>query len=160
MFPPKPQTGFIQLILISQEGKDPFYLEIPMEIVTSVSLSPLKYLRYVGWCVLGVVGDLVDEAGDMVELNSEAVDQGVYQYNVPGENILAHAVDVEVIKQRSQVPSETTATREEFRNKLFKRDGCCVWTGVRKGVGMHIIPFSRGDEACLLHSYYHSQAKF
>jgi hypothetical protein len=65
-------------------------------------------------------------------------------------DVLLHAVDIEVIKQRTHVPSETAGTREDLRRKLAERDGeDCVWTGLSPGVGMHIIPHSRGDEACI-----------
>jgi len=144
---PTPPSGFVHLILWSHEEEDPFYLEIPILIVISLCLNPRKYLRYLGWCVLGIEGTLVDVAGNGITLDDELLDRGTYRYIVPGDNPLAHAVDLEVIKQRSQVPSETTTTREAFRTKLIERDGYCVWTGA-DGMGMHIIPYSRGDEAC------------
>jgi hypothetical protein len=61
---------------------------------------------------------------------------------------LAHAIDLEVIKERTHVASETTKTREDFRRRLLLRDPCCVWTGVSSefGAGMHIIPHRRGSE--------------
>lgn len=61
---------------------------------------------------------------------------------------LSHAVDLEVIEQRTNVPSETTNTRVHFRDELLKRDICCVWTGIEAeySVGMHIIPFKRGSD--------------
>ena len=64
---------------------------------------------------------------------------------------LATAVDLEVIKQRTNVPSETTGSHHDFRDRLLKRDISCVWTGVGFGYGtsgMHIIPFERGSEVC------------
>jgi hypothetical protein len=67
-------------------------------------------------------------------------------------DVLSHAVDLEVIKLRSQVPSQTTGIVEGFRQELATRDGeRCVWTGLPPGVGMHIIPWSKGDEARLLY---------
>ncbi|OJA19404.1 hypothetical protein AZE42_13933, partial [Rhizopogon vesiculosus] len=68
-------------------------------------------------------------------------------YYLSDEDLL-HAVDLEVIKLRTNVPSESTNTRNEFREKLLKRDVCCVWTGAAKrhGVGLHIIPYQRGSE--------------
>ena len=150
---PTPPSGFVHLILSGYEEEDPFYLELPIPIVISVCLNPRKYLQYLGWCVLGVAGHLVDEEGNEITLNGALLDQGVYRYIVPNDNPLAHAVDLEVIKQRSQVPSETTRTREDFRTKLLARDGpLCVWTGLT-GTGMHIIPYSRGDEACWHYSF-------
>jgi hypothetical protein len=63
---------------------------------------------------------------------------------------LATAVDLEVIKQRTNVPSETEGTCDDFRARLLERDIYCVWTGVgsRFGAGMHIIPFKRGSDVC------------
>ena len=110
------------LVLMSQE--DLIYLEIPTAIVSTVCLRPRKYLRYLGWCVLGVIGDVSDEQGNVIELDGELVDQGVYHYIVPDQNVLAHAVDLEVIKQRSQVSSETsTRTLRDFSAKLLEHDG-------------------------------------
>lgn len=142
-------SGFIHFVLLAEEN--PFYLEIPTAIVATVCLSPLKYLRYLKWCVLGVIGVLIHEHPNAIALNGELLDQGVYHYIVPGQNVLAHAVDLEVIKQRSQVPSETTGTPEDFRTRTLERDGC-VWTSL-EGIGMHVIPYGRGDEAC---SHYSS----
>ena len=141
----RPPSGFVHLILLSQQN--PFYLQIPTAIVPTLCLSPRKYLRYLGWCVLGVIGVLKDEQGSEIALDGELVDQGVYHYIVPDHHVLAHAVDLEVIKQRSQLPSESTRTHETFRTRLLERDGCCVWTGM-EGMGMYIFPYRRGDEAC------------
>ena len=58
-------------------------------------------------------------------------------------------VDLQVIKLRTNVPSETTQTRDGFRDRLLKRDVRCVWTGIPSdygGVGLHIIPYKRGPE--------------
>ena len=141
----QPPPGSVHLVLLSQEN--PFYLEIPTAIITPLCLRPRKYLRYLGWCVLGVIGVLQDGQRSEIALDGELVDQGVYYYIVPGENILAHAIDIEVIKQRTHVQSETTQTREDFCTRVLERDGYCVWTGL-EGVGMHIIPHRRGDAVC------------
>jgi hypothetical protein len=64
---------------------------------------------------------------------------------------LTMAVDPEVIKQRTNVPSETTGTRDDFRARLLERDIRCVWTGLRPedgGKAIHIIPVERGSEVC------------
>lgn len=75
---------------------------LPRNSYRNCSLSPRKYLQYLGWSVIGV---LIDEQGNETELNGELLDQGVYHYIVPDQDALAHAVDLEVIKQRFQVPS-------------------------------------------------------
>ena len=61
---------------------------------------------------------------------------------------LTRTVDLEVIKERTHVPSETTRTHEDFCTELLKRDIRCVFTGVspEEGDGIHIIPYKRGTE--------------
>jgi hypothetical protein len=60
---------------------------------------------------------------------------------------LARAVDLEVIKTRTNVPSESDRTHESFRTKLLQRDVRCAWTGlpVEFGAGLHVIPYERED---------------
>jgi hypothetical protein len=45
-----------------------------------------------GWCVLGIIAVLNDEQGSEVVLKGELVDQGVRDYVVPDQHVLAHAV--------------------------------------------------------------------
>ena len=60
--------------------------------------------------------------------------------NMSNEDLI-HALDLEVIRDRTHVASETTSTREGFREKLLERDRNCVWTGLGSSFcsGMHII---------------------
>ena len=53
-----------------------------------------------------------------------------------------------MIKERSGIPSETTRTRENFRDRFLERDGFCVFTGATptESAGVHIIPHRRGSE--------------
>ena len=146
MPPSPPPQGFVQLILTPETLEDPFYLEIPTDIVITFCLYPLKYLRYIGWAVLGTMGELLGGNGNIVDLDDELVDQGVYQYKIPTGDSLESAVDLEVIKPRTQTASATSRTRENFRTLLLDRDLFCLWTGDEYGVGMHIIPFGRGSD--------------
>ncbi|KAI9566243.1 hypothetical protein HD554DRAFT_2118651 [Boletus coccyginus] len=145
----RPPLGYIHLVLFDQQPK-PFYLEIPLRVIRNVCCHPPKYLRYLGWCVLGAKGSLQHSQGDLVDLDGQLVDSSVYYYRLPAkQDILYHAVDLEVIKLRSKVPTERTSSRGNFRHKLTRRDGTqCVWTGLQKGASeaMYIIPWSKGDE--------------
>lgn len=60
----------------------------------------------------------------------------------------AQYIDLEVIKSRTNVPSETTNTRESFSVDLLERDVCCVLTGQDPIMGdaFHIIPYKRGSD--------------
>ena len=120
----QPPPGFIHIFLLRQENR--FYLEIPIAIAAMLCLSPLKYLQHLGWCVLGIIGDVADKQGSVIPLDGELVDQGVYHYIVPDQNVLAHAVDPEIIKERSQISDETTEFPEDFTANLLERDGCCA----------------------------------
>ncbi|KAI9458469.1 hypothetical protein HD554DRAFT_2139998 [Boletus coccyginus] len=144
---PTPPAGHVHLVLFERQP-DPFYLEIPFRVIRDSCRHPPKYLRYLGWCILGVEGFLLNAQGGRVNLTGKLADRGVYHYRLPAaQDVLAHAVDPEAIKLRSQVPSQTTATREGFREELVSRDGArCVWTGLPPGSAMHIIPWRRGDE--------------
>ncbi|KAI9458463.1 hypothetical protein HD554DRAFT_1711940 [Boletus coccyginus] len=162
---PKPLAGHVHLVLFEQKP-NPFYLEIPLGIIEEVCRHPPKYLSYLGWCVLGAEGSLQDERGEPVDLDSELADGGVYHYRLSSagqgclshflcdleadraSDVLFHAVDLEVIKLRSEASTQTTRTRSGFCQELAPRDGeQCVWTGFRRGCeGMHIIPWSKGDE--------------
>ncbi len=162
---PTPPDGHVHLVIFEQP-RESFYLEIPLRVITDVCRHPPKYLRYLGWCVLGVEGSLQDGQGHQVDLNDDLVDGGVYYYRLPAAQqgcllpffvilkltipqISCYAVDLEAIKLRSQVPSET---RECFSRELATRDGeRCVWTSLPPGAGMHIIPWSKGDQVCLLY---------
>ena len=81
---PTPQPGFVHLVL-----KDPFYLEIPIQTVSRLCLKPLKYLRFIGWCVLGVLGELVDQMGNGTNLHGTLADQGIYEYRIPHTDVAA-----------------------------------------------------------------------
>ena len=78
------------------------------------------------------------------------VSHGILVTNHLFHKDLTHAVDLEVIKMKTQVPSETTGTREDFRTRLLARDHCCVWTGAERRFAdaSHIIPYKRGSEVC------------
>ncbi|KAF9519465.1 hypothetical protein BS47DRAFT_1358081 [Hydnum rufescens UP504] len=58
---------------------------------------------------------------------------------------LSHAVDPKVVKTGTTGLSQTTETRDAFRDELLGRDGQCVFTGA-DAVVMHIIPFKCGSE--------------
>ena len=144
---PTPQTGFVHLVL-----HDEFYLEIPILIVSRLCLKPLKYLSFLGWCVLGALGELVDHEGNRVELDAGTLpDQSVYEYKTPDpSNVPARVVQLDFIKSRSASvvsPSGLTPRRAGFRDEVMARDGqWCVWTGADKGNAMHILPHRLGDD--------------
>ena len=49
-----PQTHVHPILLDGANSH--FYLEIPIAIINLLCLKPLKYLLFLGWCVLGIDG--------------------------------------------------------------------------------------------------------
>jgi hypothetical protein len=172
----QPQQGKLRLIIYTLRKKS-FYLDIPIAIPGLLCTRPRKYLRYLGWCILGIEGRIAmvlpspeDDIGDEGSLE----DQGVYRYRYTlssGLSVfivacisfltlrkghpLRHAIDLEVHKTRSTVlsgqstRSGTSSTQQEFLERLEARDGYCVVTGIHVYEAIHIIPRVRQDEVSL-----------
>ena len=73
--------GHVGLVLL-QNGNSSFYLEIPLNTINGLCLRPRKYLRFLGWCILGVEGVLALQAGgDGISDNGDLTNRrGVYHY--------------------------------------------------------------------------------
>ena len=63
---PSIEVVHVRLILL-HDANSSFHLDIPLDIIESLCLKPLKYLLFLGWCILGVEGVLAYEH-DGVEL--------------------------------------------------------------------------------------------
>ncbi|KIJ25382.1 hypothetical protein M422DRAFT_38784 [Sphaerobolus stellatus SS14] len=144
---PQPPIGHSQSPNAQSEEK--FYLEIPVSFIEQHYRSPLKFLLYLGWCTLGVHGDLRDGQRQEVRLDGQLLEHGTYYFQ-PKEtdNVFKYAVDLEVIQARSAFNSSASSSRDaSFSVNLRERDGACVFTGASDTVkGMHIIPHRKGDE--------------
>ena len=165
-------SGHIRLILVHPW----FYLDIPLNIINTLCLKPHKYLRFLGWCILGIDGVVAESHSSREDIGPDGdLNEGEsYCYVTRGHTgkwsffplllsclhakltigltnkDLRHTIDLEVIKQRTNVTSEPTSSRINFRNNLLTRDVCCVFIGSPEeyGSGMHIIPYSRGSDVC------------
>jgi hypothetical protein len=154
-------SGHIRLILVHPQ----FYLDIPLKVINLLCLKPRKYLVFLGWCILGVDGNLTEShsSSEDIGLDEDLNEGETYYYITRGHTgkhmkltialsnkDLCHAIDLEVVMRRTSVPSEPTSSRNTFRSNLLTRDVRCVFTGTheRCGSGMHIIPYRRGSEVC------------
>jgi hypothetical protein len=73
----------VRLILVSEKQ---LYLDIPLNTITSLCLKPRKYLLFLGWCILGVEGELQGETvGLPLERDGELDNHGIYHYVIPGD---------------------------------------------------------------------------
>lgn len=153
--PGQPQEGNIQLIVIRAINDSPaLYLEIPVNHISLLSVHPRKYLRYLGWCIMGVAGRVAkdspqpeDNIGDEGDL--EAGD--VYSYHtaegIDDDHLLRRAIHMNVINARSTPSRFTTHSqiseeRRQFRETLEQRDVRCVMTALHEYHASHIIPYA------------------
>ncbi|KAF7321959.1 ER-Golgi vesicle protein transport Sft2 [Mycena kentingensis (nom. inval.)] len=55
---PTVAPGHVRLVLFRSRSDEEFYLEIPVSIIHLNCLKPIKYLRFLGWCIIGLLGDV------------------------------------------------------------------------------------------------------
>ncbi|KAI0286045.1 hypothetical protein BGY98DRAFT_1092842 [Russula aff. rugulosa BPL654] len=149
----QPQEGNIQLIVVRPlDGSPALYLEIPIAHLASLCIRPRKYLRYLGWCIMGVEGRVardspqpVNDIKDEGELESGSV----YSYQIPegSDQLLEHAVNMDAFNARStssgnSLPSQVAQDLQLFRRSLEERDVCCIMTAFPEYTASHIIPYA------------------
>ncbi|KAJ7642551.1 hypothetical protein B0H17DRAFT_1104996 [Mycena rosella] len=146
-------AGHIHLIL--SHSTDDFYLEIPIAVVRSNSVRPVKYLRFLGWCIIGILGTVKSDRTGVDMVNTALLqDRGTYFYVYDASDddaALRYAVDPDVIKARSHTSASDSSIRVRaaaLKNSLLKRDASCIFTNKPPLFceGAHIIPFHKGDE--------------
>ena len=75
--------------------RNPLYLDIPIEIFSHVCNDARKYLKYLGWSILGVAGEIevvfrnLDPPEDTGDDNSVR-ENDEYRYTHEGDHLLCH----------------------------------------------------------------------
>jgi len=78
------EAGHVRLILL-HDANSSFHLDIPLEIIESLCLKPLKYLLFLGWCILGAEGVLAYERdGNEIDTDGNLGEHEIY-YFVPDD---------------------------------------------------------------------------
>ena len=72
------EVGHVRLILL-QDKNSQFYLDIPLNTIESLCLKPLKYLLFLGWCILGVEG-VLEHGGEEVDTDGILGAHEIYYY--------------------------------------------------------------------------------
>ena len=81
-----------------------FYLEIPIAVVENLVLKPYKFLRYLGWSILGIPGDLQDTQGVAVDLEgTELIPNSTYRYHYQDTGHLVHYILLTLSDQSKQI---------------------------------------------------------
>ena len=71
----------VALVLLEDKGSS-FYLRVPLTIIRASCLKPLKYLLYLGWCILSAEGALSLERDDRdgIDTDEDAAGGEIYYY--------------------------------------------------------------------------------
>ena len=79
------EVGHVRLVLLHDENSS-FHLDISLDIIESLCSKPLKYLHFLGWCILGVEAVLTYRPdGDEVDTDSNLSEHEIYYYNAGNE---------------------------------------------------------------------------
>ena len=75
-----PENGHIWFILYTPPHDGPnFYLNIPIADIDVFCLKPIKYLRYLAWCIFGVLGDVLLD-GTVVGDEEKLCNRSIYHF--------------------------------------------------------------------------------
>ena len=95
------EVGHVRLILLHDENPS-FHLDIPLDTIRSLCSKPLKYLRFLGWCILGVDGVLAYEPdGDEVDTDGNLSEHEIYYCNAEDEGTFSLTIPLLLYAQTS-----------------------------------------------------------
>ncbi|KAJ7125904.1 hypothetical protein C8R44DRAFT_913091 [Mycena epipterygia] len=121
-------------------------LEIPGPELARFSLRPIKWLRYLGWCIHGQPGWLSTTPGgpEVVGDTSQTwIITTLIWHIVP-----ARFIDVNASDDRTSNSSQHSQRSAAFRQDVINRDVACIVTEAPPNdcTACHILPHSKGDE--------------
>ncbi|KAF4581319.1 hypothetical protein EYR40_002907 [Pleurotus pulmonarius] len=133
---------------LSEPPTDRLELNIPLQKILSLCLSPYKWLRYVGWAIYNIQGYLSTDAEGTNRLIDGVVlnDEDILYFQAPGF-VHEGVVQIALVKRHTASQTSDNDTRvTQYRTNVSNRDGMCIFTGFT-GQACHIIPFARGSES-------------
>ncbi|KAK0458970.1 uncharacterized protein EV420DRAFT_1642679 [Desarmillaria tabescens] len=144
-------------LFVFPDGKDGEFLKIPIIDVAYITKRPVKFLQFVGYCVLGVNGRIMSKGAFMGD--DEVITEGKYYFVVPqtvASRKDSHLVDPDVLMEIGEYINScsldwTSDAHREFTDKVVARDcSGLVMNNVPSDCGSaHIIPCARGDAATI-----------
>ncbi|KAJ7628363.1 hypothetical protein FB45DRAFT_36731 [Roridomyces roridus] len=143
--------GYIRLILTPQD--DSFFLEIPTTVTTRNCRKALKYLRFLGFVILAVLGTIHPSRTDPeVDYEHDIVDGSTYYYTYPSTAGLPApgAVYPDILRRSvlgSAIGTVTSHRLNDFTKDVKKRDKRCIFSNneIDASDADHIIDFHVGD---------------
>ncbi|KAJ7710835.1 hypothetical protein B0H17DRAFT_863091, partial [Mycena rosella] len=112
------------------DGAWTLFLDISVHGALRLSSCPVKWLRYLGWCIHGQPGQLATSDGSQVA----------------EDPVPPHFIDVNAIDDRTSDAKRFNST-PRFRDDVINRDGTCIITGDAplNCTVCHILPHAKGD---------------
>ncbi|KAJ7893602.1 hypothetical protein B0H14DRAFT_2684349 [Mycena olivaceomarginata] len=122
------------------------FLEIPVLEALRLATRPLKWLRYMGWCIHGQPGQLA-ATSDGSQVDEDPGLGGFLQCYYYVSSFPPRFIDVNAIDDRTSDASDLTQRRADFRDEVISRDGNCIITGDAplNCMACHILPHAKGD---------------
>ncbi|KAJ7764268.1 hypothetical protein B0H16DRAFT_1526560 [Mycena metata] len=123
------------------------FLEIPVLEALRLTHRPVKWLRYMGWCICGQPGQLQVSASDGSEADEDPGPGHFLQRYYYESSLPPHFMDVVALDDRTSNASDLTARRADFRSNVIDRDGTCIVSGdaALNCTPCHILPHIKGD---------------
>ncbi|KAF9490318.1 hypothetical protein BDN71DRAFT_1454421 [Pleurotus eryngii] len=132
---------------LSDPPTDRLELKIPLQNILSLSLSPHKWICYIGWAIYNVQGYLFTDAEGTNCLIDGVIlkDKVILYFQSPG---FVHEGVIQIALVKCHTASQTSVndTRvEQYWTNISNCDGRCIFTGFT-GQACHIIPFTHRTE--------------
>ncbi|KAJ7098770.1 hypothetical protein B0H15DRAFT_590090 [Mycena belliarum] len=156
-FSAEPPKRFIQLEICmpTGEGEDAaerttqaVTLKIPLAVIVDVAVptAALKYLAFVGGCILGAPGGLIDKDGQPVDLSRPiGPDDCLFRFSASISQIMP--VKAQFVAETSSEVTTPSPRVLRFRDDVKARDKICLFTRVPVGQAARII--GHAEEECM-----------
>ena len=159
----------VKLLLCFNESSK-LALSIPLAQCTTFAITPLKWLRFLGFAIYGRQGSMsmngpeLDYTAQIEARSYYFISDGKLDSYTPRSSLTLliflgdpRFVDVDAMDDRtwSTSSSDVSTGRANFKHALIQRDGTCALTGVDASYcdACHLIPHSKGDSVRFHGSY-------
>ena len=149
-------------LLLCFDDSSKLALSIPLAQCTTFAITPLKWLRFLGFAIYGQQGR-ISMSMNGTEIDYTAQIEARCYYFIPDGKLGSYTlrsfltlltfsgeprfVDVDAVDNKTSSTSDVSIRRAGFRDRLIERDGTCVLSGhiARACDACHLIPHSKGD---------------